>query len=330
MATNLTIDRACSYLAPAEGERFFIFDDEVAVKVEGNETAGAYGMVSITVAPGGGPPLHAHPGPETLTVLSGEFAFTRRDAQGVATFRAGPGAVVHAPGGAAHRFENVSATPSSLLCVFDPETVDFLRELGAAFPRGAQPDMETMLAISAKYHIESIYGGEGSRSEPPKDGATSEQARMLAWRFEKANEALIATIKACTPEQWRAVCADTGWTVAVQAHHVADNHAHLAAMLQQAADGKPYAPITLAEQDAFNAQHATTFADVTREETVEVLERNGPLAAQTYRRFTDEQLAQTFVPLVGGPPASVAGLIEYLAIGEIERHGKFIREAIGL
>lgn len=330
MATNLTIDRGCSYVAPAGGERFFIFDDEVAVKVEGKETAGAYGMVSITVAPGGGPPLHAHPGPETLTVLTGEFTFTRRDARGVATFRAGPGAVVHAPGGAAHRFENVSATPSTLLCVFDPETVDFLRELGAAFPRGAAADMEKMLVLGAKYHIEMIYGGEGSRPEPAKDGATSDQARMLAWRFKQANDALIATIQACTPEEWRAVCADTNWTVAVQAHHVADNHAHIAAMLQQAVDGKPYPPITLAEQDAFNAQHATTFADVTREETVALLERNGALAAQTYRRLTDEQLAQTFVAIVGSPPISVAGMIAYVAIGEIERHGKFIREVIGL
>jgi hypothetical protein len=33
--------------------------------------------------------------------------------------------------------------------------------------------------------------------------------------------------------------------------------------------------------------------------------------------------------LVGTPPSSVAGLIAYLAIGEIERHGQAIRDAIG-
>jgi hypothetical protein len=34
------------------------------------------------------------------------------------------------------------------------------------------------------------------------------------------------------------------------------------------------------------------------------------------------------VTLVGGPASTVAGLINYLAIGEIERHGQAIREAI--
>ncbi|HEX5415169.1 MAG TPA: cupin domain-containing protein [Chloroflexota bacterium] len=330
MATNLTTERGCSYVAPDGGERFFIFDDEVGIKVEGDETAGAYAMVTITVAPGGGPPLHAHPGPETLVVLSGEFAFTRREAGGVATLRAGPGAVVHAPGGAPHRFENVSATPSSLLCVFAPETADFLRELGAAFPRGAESSMETMLTLSAKSHIESFYGDEGSRPEPPKDGATSEQARTLAWRFEQANDALVATIKACPPEQWRALCADTGWSVAVQAHHVADNHAHIAAAVQHVADGQPYPPMTVADQDAMNARHAAAFADVSQAETIALLESNGAVAARTYRRLTDEQLALTFESLVGVPPVSVAGFIAYVAIGEIERHGKFLREAIGI
>src|SRR5690348_13089917 len=115
MVANVTTNRGCSRVEPEGGERFFIFDDEVAIKVEGKETAGTYAMVTITVAPGGGPPLHAHPGPETFTVLSGEFAFTQRDANGVSTFRASPGTVVHAQGGVAHRFENVSTTPSTLL-----------------------------------------------------------------------------------------------------------------------------------------------------------------------------------------------------------------------
>lgn len=329
MASNLATRQACSYLVPGGGERFHIFDDEVAVKVDGTETAGAYAVVTITTAPGGGPPLHAHPGPETLTVLSGEFAFTQCDANGASTFRAGPGAVVHAPGGAPHRFENVSATPSTLLIVFEPEALEFLREAGAAFPRGAEPDMETMLALTAKYHIESIYGGEGTRPEPPRDGATSEQARALAWRFSRANDALIEMIARCGPEQWRAICADTGWTVGVQAHHVASNHGPLATMFKQIAEGQPPTPMTTELLDAVNARHAREFANVTRAETIALLRKGGAMAAQTYRRLTDAQLARTGTMLVGTPPSSVAGLIAYLAIGEIERHGQAIRDAIG-
>ena len=166
MATNGTMDTGCSCIPPEEGERIRIFDEEVVVKVIGAETAGAYALVTLSVAPGGGPPLHAHPGNETFYVLSGAFAFTERDANGVSTFHGGPGAVVHAPSGVPHRFENISPTRSTMLIVFSPEQIDFLREVGAAFPPGARPDMEKMFALNAKYGTKVIYGDEGSRPEP--------------------------------------------------------------------------------------------------------------------------------------------------------------------
>jgi quercetin dioxygenase-like cupin family protein len=177
MATTIAADIGCSCVPPEGGERIRIFDEELLVKVTGTETAGAYALVTVSVAPGGGPPMHAHPGNETFSVLSGEFEFTQRNARGVSTFRANPGAVVHAPGGAPHRFENVSPTRSTLLIVVSADSVDFLREMGAAFPPGAQPDMEKVLTIHAQYDIETFHGEEGSRPEPPKEGATSGHGR---------------------------------------------------------------------------------------------------------------------------------------------------------
>ncbi|HVX30606.1 MAG TPA: cupin domain-containing protein [Nitrolancea sp.] len=328
MTSNLVTSPGCSYIAPDAGERFNIFDDGIAVKVDGAETDGAYAVVTITTAPGGGPPLHAHPGSETFFVLSGEFAFTQRDADGASTFRAASGAVVHAPGGTPHRFENVSATPSTLLIVLEPEALDFLREAGAIFSPGAEPEMETMLALTTRYQMETFYDGEGARPEPTRDGATSAEARALAWRFAHANDALIEVVERTTPEQWGAICADTGWTVAVQAHHIAVNHAQLAGMIGQIAEGQPPAPVPVELIDAANARHAAAFANVTQSETVALLRHNGALAAEIYRGLSDDQLARTAVTLAGAPPSTVTGLIRYLAVGEIERHGQAIREAI--
>jgi quercetin dioxygenase-like cupin family protein len=314
---------------PNEGERFNIFDDEIAVKVDGTATDGAYAVVTITTAPGGGPPLHAHPSAETFFVLSGEFEFTQRDATGASTtFRTSHGATVHAPGGTPHRFENVSATPSTLLIVVEPQALDFLRKSGTAFPPGAEPNMETMLALTAKYQMETFYDGDGARPEPPRDGATSAEARVLAWRFTQANDALIELVERATPTQWRAICADTGWTVAVQAHHIAENHAHISGMIRQIAEGQPPAPVPVDVLDAVNARHAEAYADVSQAETVALLRNNGALAAEIYRALTDDQLALTAVTLVGAPPSTVVGLVNYLAIGEIERHGQAIREAL--
>ncbi|MGI8688973.1 MAG: cupin domain-containing protein [Thermomicrobiales bacterium] len=328
MATTTVTEIGCSYVLPEEGERVRIFDEEFFVKVGGAETAGVYAIVTGSVAPGGGPPMHAHPGNETFYVLSGEFAFTQRDANGVSTFRGGPGAIFHAPGGASHRFENVSPTRSAMLVVGAADSVDFLRELGAAFPPGAAPDMEKMLDIHARYHVETIHGEEGSRPEPPTEGATSARARALAWRFQQAHGALIATIEGCSPQQWRAVCADTGWTVGVQAHHIAANEAAIADVIRDIAEGHPHPPMAPETLDAMNARHAEAFANVTKAEAIALLRENGAMAARTYRGLSDEQLARTATPMVGGHAASVAQLIEYLAIGEIERHGEYLRRAI--
>ncbi|MHB8648302.1 MAG: DinB family protein, partial [Thermomicrobiales bacterium] len=243
------------------------------------------------------------------------------------TFRAGPGAVVNAPGGAPHRFENVSPTRSTLLFVVPPESVDFLRELGASFPPGAAPDMEKMLDINARYAVETFHGEEGSRPEPPKEGATSERARALAWRFQHANDALIVAIADCTPQQWRAVCADTGWTVGVEAHHIAVNEAVLADVAQSVAEGHPHPPLPPGKLDEMNARHAEECANVTKAETVALLRENGALVAQTYRGLSDAQLALT-ATLAAGYTVSVGDVIERHAIGEIERHGEEIRSAI--
>ncbi len=328
MATTIATESGCSCVLPEGGERIRIFDEEIVVKVDGAETGGAYAILVGSVAPGGGPPLHAHPTSETFCVLSGEFAITQRDANGVSTFRAVPGTIVNAPSGAPHRFENISPTRSTLMFVVSPDLVDYLRELGATFPPGAQPDMEKMLALNAKHAVETFYGEAGSRPEPAKDGATSARARALAWRFTQGNEALIATVEQCTPEQWRAICADTGWTVGVQAHHIAANQPLVAGLVRDTAEGHPHPPLPPGALDAMNAQHAAEFASVTKEETAALLRENGARAAEIYRGLSDAQLALT-ATLAEGYTISLADVIERHAIGEIEGHGAYIRRAIG-
>lgn len=329
MATTLATDLGCSVMAPGMGERLRIFDEEIVIQVTGDETAGAYALATGSVAPGGGPPLHAHPGNETFYVLSGEFEFTQRDAGIVSTVRGGPGTVVHAPAGAPHRFENVSPTRSTMLMVVAAESVAFLRELAASFPPGAQPDLERMLAIHARHGVETFHGEAGSRAEPPRDGATSARARALAWRFEHANEELTAMLEACPLDRWRAICKDTAWTVGVQGHHIAAGQAPIASLIQDAADGRPHPPMPLAKLDAINARHAAEFANVTLEEVVSLLRRDGATAARAYRRLSDGQLARAVIAIEGSEPATLAALVEGLAIGEIERHGAYIRSAIG-
>ncbi len=318
----------CSCLLPGEGEAIRIFDEEFNLKITGDDTAGAYAILSGTVAPGGGPPLHAHPGNETFYVLSGEMMFTQRTAEGVSVFRGGPGAIVHAPAHVPHRFENVSPARSAMLMVVSPEAVDFLRDLSAAFPPGSEPDMEKMLTIHARYQVETFHGEDGSRSEPSKDGAASTRARALAWEFEHANDGLIETLERCSEEQWRAVCPDTGWTVGVQAHHVAANYPIIAGVIRDIAEGHPHPPMPPEKLDSINAQHAQEFAGTTKAQVLALLKANGPTTAQVYRLLSDEQLARSAVVTSGAREQTVERLLQDLAIGEITRHGAAIRQAL--
>lgn len=188
--------------------------------------------------------------------------------------------------------------------------------------------MEKMLAIHEKYQVETFHGGEGSRPEPAKDDATSSRARALAWRFEYANEELMALLESCSTEQWRATCADTGWSVAVQAHHVAVNMPIIAGLLADAATGHPHQPPPTEKLDEINARHALEFAGAGKNETLALLGEEGRKAAAIYRLLTDEQLERPAIVHPGGTAPTVAGLIEALAIGEIEQHGAAIRQAI--
>lgn len=318
----------CLFAAPHEGELIRIFDEEFVIKVTGDDTAGDYAMIYGVVAPGGGPPLHSHPTNETFFVVSGEIEFTQRTDRGTSSFRGGPGAIAHAPAGVPHRFENVAGNRSAMLITVAPEMVDFLKELGASFPPGAEPDMEKMLDIHARYQIETFHSGEGSRPEPARADAGSARARSLAWRYRHVNDELIELLERCSNEQWRSVCADSGWTVGVQAHHLATNTPVIAQLIRDAAQGQPHVPTPTEKLDEINARHARESAGVTKDDVLPLLRAYAAAAAGLYRGLTDEQFVLPAFESSPGAP-SVAEIIERLAIGEIERHGAEIRRALG-
>lgn len=153
----------------------------------------------------------------------------------------------------------------------------------------------------------------------------SERSAALADAFESANNNLIAAVEGCTPDQWGRTCQNEGWSVGVAAHHVAVNHPVVASLVQLVANGQPLPNITRDMIDAGNAQHAREFANVTGEETLELLRREGAAAASMVRGLTDEQLDRT-APLAfaGGQEWSAADLIERILIHHPVAHAASI------
>ena len=157
----------------------------------------------------------------------------------------------------------------------------------------------------------------------------SERARALAERFERANEGLIATVEGCDEAGWRAACPDTGWTTAIQADHLAAGEASIAEALGKMARGEAVRPLPIATIEQANEQRAAQVANTTRDEVVALLRRNGAAAAQVYRGLDDEQLGRSGQFVAELPARTVAEWVEFLAIGELERHGGAIRQALG-
>ena len=156
----------------------------------------------------------------------------------------------------------------------------------------------------------------------------SSRAQELAAQFERANEELIAAIGRCSDERWTARCADTGWTAAVQADHLGAVHAFPTDYIGRIARGEEVAPLPIAVIEQENEKRAARQANVSREEAIALLQENGATMAALIRGLSDEQLARTGTIVTELPVQSVEQWITMLAIGEVERHGGALREAV--
>jgi hypothetical protein len=158
----------------------------------------------------------------------------------------------------------------------------------------------------------------------------SEQAHELAESIEEINLELIQLVRGCSEEQWRTDCNDEGdnRTVAVIAHHVGHGHLNNLEWLETALSGHEIA-ITLDDIDAENAEHAATYHDVAREETIQLLVENGDRICARVGELSDEDLARTAFHRGAGREMTVAGFAQ-LGQRHVAGHLATIRKALDL
>jgi quercetin dioxygenase-like cupin family protein len=88
-------------------------------RLEGSEHGASISLILDHSPPGQGPRLHRHPYEETWVVHDGQLTFQLDDQR----FTVGPGDVVIAPAGAAHKFTNDAQRPCSLVCIHASPTI---------------------------------------------------------------------------------------------------------------------------------------------------------------------------------------------------------------
>ena len=157
-----------------------------------------------------------------------------------------------------------------------------------------------------------------------------QQARELADSIEAINLELIQLVRGCSEEQWRTECNDEGdnRTVAVVSHHVAHGHVHSREWLETALSGNEVT-ITLDDINAENAEHAATYHEVAREETIQLLIDSGDRLCSRIAELTDEELARTAFHRGAGREMTVTAYAQ-LGHRHVAGHLATIRKALDL
>jgi quercetin dioxygenase-like cupin family protein len=118
-----------AHAAAGSGEALDVVGDLLVLRTRPTEEAPML-VIETTVAPGGGPPPHVHAAEEFFLVREGHLDFFSGEPgeQRVA----GPGDVIHVPGGRPHAYRNVGSQAARMLVVFDDglQMAPFFRALG--------------------------------------------------------------------------------------------------------------------------------------------------------------------------------------------------------
>lgn len=142
------------------GKTLTLGQNQITIRVRGEETGGAYNVLEMVVGPGTTgvtPPAHRHAFAETFYVLEGALGGQIEGER----FEAPAGTAVQVAGGLAHAWWNAGPGPVHILVICAPGGFErYFEELAgetANFPPGP-PDMAKLRPIMAR--LWSKYGIE--------------------------------------------------------------------------------------------------------------------------------------------------------------------------
>ncbi len=157
----------------------------------------------------------------------------------------------------------------------------------------------------------------------------STRAELLAQRIAQGADALANYAQELSEAQWHTVVPPDGREVGVVIHHVASVYPIEVHLATEVAQGKPIAGITWAGVAEMNAKHAHAHHAVSKQDAIELLRRNGHVAADAVRTFSDEQLDRASpVSLNADAPLTAQFLIEDHAVRHSWHHLAKIKAAL--
>jgi hypothetical protein len=157
----------------------------------------------------------------------------------------------------------------------------------------------------------------------------SKRSEVLAQRLEEGVRQLADLARSLTDEQWRQRVPADNRKIGVVVHHVATMYPIEISLAQTLSRGEPVVGVTWIKVHAMNADHARSFDGVTKQEALELLERNSAAAAAAVRAFSDDELDRAAaLSLNSDGPRTCQFMLEDHAVGHAWHHLLKIRGAL--
>ena len=158
----------------------------------------------------------------------------------------------------------------------------------------------------------------------------SSRAKVLADRIARGAENIAAYGEKLTDEQWATPIRPDGRKAGVMIHHVASVYGLEVDVAQKLAAGESIVGVTWAVIADMNAKHAQENAGVGKKETIELVRKNGRMAAEAIAKFTDEMLDNGgTISLYGDAPLTAQFWIEDHPLRHSWHHVAKMRAVLG-
>ena len=159
----------------------------------------------------------------------------------------------------------------------------------------------------------------------------SNRSEVLAARLENGVRELVQLASTLNDEQWHTKIPHDGRTVGVVVHHVGTMYPIEIELAQKLAAGQPVEGVTWDAVHELNANHAREHAACTKQEAIELVQRNSRAAAAAVRALSDEQLdTAAGLSLNSDGPRTCQFMLEDHAVGHAWHHLLKIRKALGV
>ena len=156
----------------------------------------------------------------------------------------------------------------------------------------------------------------------------SARAQSLADLFERTNNELIQFATSLSGADWMRYCPNEERNIAALVYHVAVGYPFELRVFKAIAAGDPLPNLSRADLDAMNAEDGEAHANEEREETLDLLRRNGAQAAEWVCGLNDDDLRKTGEYIEGIPEMTIEQWIERVLIGHIGMHLASMRAVV--